>query len=400
MRSVTQLGEGLLAGGSDEAGRGVDAAIWRSEDGLDWQRVVDGALAGPNAERITDVVEGSESVVAVGIDANLAGFDDFYEIVGVVRAAAWVSVDGVAWGRVDVPAVCPDQPRSFPQEVLWGVAAGGPGFVGVGNSTCFTRTTQNASDAPQLVDSGDNGTDAAVWTSVDGSSWQRVEPAQRGLALPGDQGMEDVVVRDGTVVAVGWSEEENVRGLQPAAWVSRDGLVWVRAPDQPAVGEYTTACMNSVVATEEGFVAVGSASDDFMGRGTTDGPACTPPPEAFRTQQQEAAAWYSEDGLNWSPATIELGAEPAEVVAMTSVAMVAGRLIAVGFRARLPDDRDAMAWESNDGKTWRQASGATGTLSRPDIQEASDVTSGGPGAVAVGRDGTILEVDAAIWTSP
>jgi len=57
-------------------------------------------------------------------------------------------------------------------------------------------------------------------------------------------------------------------------------------------------------------------------------------------------------------------------------------------------------WISDDGRQWRPVTDPTDALRGPDLQQANDITASGPGIVAVGIDGTLTDVDAAVWTSP
>jgi hypothetical protein len=383
MTAVTRLDNGFIAIGSDDSGQTMDGAIWLSSEGLEWSRVTDSGreLGGAHDQSIPDADQGSSSVVAVGSEGFPAP-DGGRSVAG----AAWVSVDGSSWSRVDVPMVCPDvEPEEFlPLDRLRAVVAAGPGFVAVGSGSCSGPTVV-ATDA-----GGGGATDAGVWTSVDGTSWERVDPQHHGLTNQFFQGMDDVTVRDGTLVAVGWTEE-TPNAVQPMAWVSRDGVAWARAPDQSAFESRIWACMNSVAATRDGYVAVGAASDEGVLIGDAGGGSpCLPDPESERgLSELDAAAWHSEDGLNWSEASFEPALEPSDVEAMSSVAVVGDTLVAVGWSGRLPADRDVSVWVSSDGKQWREVTDSTETLSRLDLQEANGVASTGSGAVAVGIAGRL-----------
>ena len=50
--------------------------------------------------------------------------------------------------------------------------------------------------------------------------------------------------------------------------------------------------------------------------------------------------------------------------------------------------------------TWAEALDTAGALSQPGSQLIVGATEGGPGLVAVGSDGGVDGVKAAVWTSP
>lgn len=78
-------------------------------------------------------------------------------------------------------------------------------------------------------------------------------------------------------------------------------------------------------------------------------------------------------------------------------------LVAVGHTGG-PDDADAVVWTSLDGLTWSRVAHDEAVFGGADNQEMFDVTTGGPGLVAVGWDGTgrwedPISDEAAVWTS-
>ena len=101
--------------------------------------------------------------------------------------------------------------------------------------------------------------------------------------------------------------------------------------------------------------------------------------------------WTSPDGSSWTQATVAL--PPADSSLGGSVGALAvsgGTRIAVGA-VRSETNRAAAVWLSTDGTTWTPAP-ADPTFSGALM---SSVVAGGPGFVAVGRDGS----GAAVWTS-
>lgn len=181
--SVTTGGPGFVAVGFHGTDR---AMVWVSTDGLEWRAVPDSEVFAQAA--MAGVTSSNGRLVAVGRDLTSIDHE---------RAAAWTSRDGVAWRRV----VGPDLEGAQMIDVV----QGGPGFVAVGTML--------------------EGVDAsAVWTSVDGESWNLV-PQQTDLAR---SFMWSVAAAGPGLVATGW-----YRNPEPsvAFWTSVDGRTWTRSPD-------------------------------------------------------------------------------------------------------------------------------------------------------------------------
>ena len=278
MRSVTVGGPGLVAVGGD-GGRGA-AAVWTSTDGISWQQVPhdEAVFAGDDLQEMRSVTVGGPGLVAVGSDGP--------------AAAVWTSADGISWQRV------PHDEAVFGganRQEMWSVAAGVPGLVAVGE------------------DRGRNA--AAVWTSNDGISWQRVPHDESVFAGDDLQEMRSVTVGGPGLVAVGydWVREA------AAAWTSNDGISWQRVPHDEAVfGGESPQVMWSVAAGGPGLVAVGN---DFGHGG--------------------AAVWTSADGISWQRVPHDeavFGGDGPQF--MKSVTAGGPGLVAVG------SDRKAAVWTS------------------------------------------------------
>ena len=354
MKAVVAAGPGLVAvggetwcdDGSEEcsAASPISAAVvWTSVDGLTWVRVPhdEEVFGGPGLQRMLGLTVGGPGLVAVGRDGSDEQGD----------AAVWTSVDGLTWTRV------PHDEEVFGgpgEQRMVSVTAGGPGLVAVGR------------------DGSDEQGDAAVWTSVDGSSWSRVADDEAVFGGADAQTMSSVAVRGSVLVAVGsdgpfsddWDEVREGRVEDAAVWTSVDGLTWSRVPHDEAVfGGPGVQRMLSVTAGGPGFVAVGRSP-------------------------WGSAMWTSVDGSTWSRS------EDAEVGPMRSVTAAAEGLVAVG-RSFPIQAWSAMVWTSPDGLAWSGREGNTG------YAEMLSVTVGGPGLVAVGlenvegRDGW----QAAVWVT-
>ncbi len=238
-------------------------------------------------------------------------------------------------------------------DVISSVIEGGPGLVAVGGA-------MNAGNA-----------DAAVWTSADGVTWDRIAgPDVLGVTV-GYQMIMDVANGPMGLVAVGWVDTK-FGDLDPPIWVSPDGLTWSRLTgnadafspgslinaittggpgfvavgisdvgsaaiwvsgdgkswtrvEQPLGDGYTDSQITDILATDSGLVAVGFADPEW---------------QHFATGR--VLAWTSQDGLTWDRS--DLGSETGTVWAVAGTGDTA---IAVGNTSD-----DSAAWISSDAKTW------------------------------------------------
>jgi len=355
MKSVTVGGPGLVAVGSDGNdgdGKDADAAVWTSVDGIAWSRVPhdEAVFGGTRGQRMNSVTAGGPGLVAVG-SVDSVGND------GDVDAAVWTSVDGIAWSRV------PHDEAVFGgahEQWMNSVTAGGPGLVAVGS----------------VGSEGD--ADAAVWTSVDGTTWSRVPDDEAVFGGVGDQVMNSVTVGGPGLVAVGvgagrMTVDEGQVDWDPSAavWTSVDGITWSRVPHDEAVfGEAGDQTMNSVTVGGPGLVAVGleKFGDDV------------PSGRAF-----DAAVWTSVDGITWSRVPQDeavFGGTGNQM--MHSVTAQGAGLVAVGADGGFYATRsDAVVWTSVDGVTWSRVPHDEAVFGGSDMLS---VTVAGTGLVAVGDE--------------
>ena len=80
---------------------------------------------------------------------------------------------------------------------------------------------------------------------------------------------------------------------------------------------------------------------------------------------------------------------------MNRVLATGSGAVAVGYDGP-PDDLDAAAWFSSNGRSWTEAS----VPHEPGDQGIAAVAEGGPGFVGVGTDASTGDENAAVWTSP
>ncbi|MBI3750340.1 MAG: hypothetical protein HY263_01625 [Chloroflexi bacterium] len=224
MTTIVSTDRGLVAGGSVGPELGDrHARLWRSADGLAWQPVPDdpGAFAGAEVAAIEWTATGYVALGRLGTGGRATG------------SIAWRSSDGLAWTRVDDPALASGLAVSLVMTPA--------GLLAVGSD-------------------GDER-EAVAWSSVDGASWTRAPSEPARLHFGEKIRMTDVVVTPSGYVAVG-----NYVGVQfgtGTSWLSADGLHWTQAPDQPTLGQ---AEPEAVVAWRDRLVIVGSrgAPDNYI----------------------------------------------------------------------------------------------------------------------------------------
>jgi hypothetical protein len=281
------------------------------------------------------------------------------------RPGVWISPDGANW------AVVPHDETVFGghgEGYLEAVAAGPLGLVAVGSE-------YNGDDY-----------DAVVYTSPDGLAWSRVADPEGLFGGPGWQGMHAVTAGGPGWVAVGYDDvgEGSEADWIAAVWTSPDGVTWSRVPhDEALFGGQNDQEMFGVVAAGPGLVAVG-------------------------VDDEAPAAWVSADGLSWGKVSSDrFSSDPDFADAdktMRAVAVGPMGLVAVGSLGwyvgpDAEDDVDAAVWVSDDGLSWTLVSEDAAIFGGPEDQEMAAVTAGGPGLVAVGRDGSGGDANAAVWVS-
>ena len=176
MKGVVEFKGRLFAVGRD----GTNAAVWTSEDALDWKRETDSAL---------EATRGSLEMRAVGTIGTRVIAVGHEGTGGDVSAAAWIwSRARPTWRRGTGDFV----PRG---QEMFGLTRVSPDVVAVGRDTVSRPT-------------------AAVWRSRDGSTWTAVSSSS--FAGESDVGMESAVQLDnGIVLSVGNS------GGDAAIWESK-----------------------------------------------------------------------------------------------------------------------------------------------------------------------------------
>jgi hypothetical protein len=225
----------VVATGSDfvaVANSEVGPSIWSSADGNAWRRTVGNDLGSGVAIRLIQLEDG---YLMIGTD-DVSG-DDGYTSIGVI----WRSANGITWERV--PAQASLEQASIDDAARIGdlYVAVGPSDVEEGgfalistDGITWARTTEppfagvglmvnrlmSAHGALVLTgwDPGATTSPFRAWTSSDGRSWAEVR-AQRGTAGPGIE-IEGWVLGEDGIVAVGRASRAG-ETVAPAAWVIR-----------------------------------------------------------------------------------------------------------------------------------------------------------------------------------
>lgn len=256
------------------------------------------------------------------------------------------SGDGVRWtAGGSLPAGCDTQVSA--------IARRGDLLVAAGSDVTAIRTAIDKGEATNAMPGG------AVWTSTDGTTWQRI-PDQPAFA----SGELDRVTAGPAGFMAVRAFESLVRSL--------DGSTWSEAPVRTP-----GAKVSGVAATDEGFVAVGSL-------GAT------------------AAAWTSPDGQQWQRASFTAGSDAS--ADLLSVAAQGRRLVALGAVPAPGDDAIAVSWtglaswlSTDGGASWRQT-GSTLHGTAPDLYPPSipDLYALSGGFIALGNPGA---GGIAVWNS-
>jgi hypothetical protein len=329
---------------------------------------------------IDDVAVGDGRLVAVG----------YVGLRGIWTAIGWTSTDGDHWTLTTIDAA----PASLAVAIAavpgtGAFVAGGrvdraPAIWTSGDGTTWQRaavpTLSNGAEwerittvlptAGGFIAGGSVGPElgerrARFWTSTDGATWVAIpdEPAFAGAEVA------DILAVGGRFVAIG-KLGTGQRWTGSVAWLSDDGRTWQRIDSPELAGGIASAL---APAPGGGWVAVGSDPDE-----------------------REARVWRSQDGTTWSLSPREDSrVYHGEKIRMTDVTAVHGGLLAVGNYVGVQFGT-ATSWISPDGVAWRRAAdyAALGQ------GEMLAVTRGGPGLVAVGSFGAPDNYIPTVWLTP
>jgi hypothetical protein len=236
-----------------------------------------------------------------------------------------------------------------------------------------------------VVDPANSRTQAAVWQSEDGRTWERndldaaesgaseeinaVTRTEDGLLATGSAGVGDeanaVLWRSSGEPEAEWTQtappemtsDHEVWGfdvatgaggtlvaggerawgdIRPRLWHSTNGEDWqvVDGGDDGPFQQSGEESISAISAFGDGFVAVGWERVDG---------------------EQNGLAWYSPDGVSWEAVdAAELGGDGRQ--ALLSVAAADGVVVAGGYSADESGQGQPLVWRSEDGQTWSEAS--------------------------------------------
>ncbi|GLW65290.1 hypothetical protein Arub01_35340 [Actinomadura rubrobrunea] len=374
--------------------RGRDILLSRSADGRTWQDA--GSLPSENGRIVHSGTVSGEQTIAVGRTTGSGDAD--------ALLAVW---DG--------------RGSQLPVDV-----AKIPGAVRPDHSVTSVGVT-----ADRAVAVGSSGGDAAIWTSLDGSTWSRAQGEGTALSRPGPQKLLSVVHGNAGWLAVGsdqaaprrplvvtssdgatWEAVDSGEqfkpakntslatfaatygpagyvivgedGLSAATWFSTDLKTWERGRSVGNNGlealPNSNRWLRDVASGPSGYVAVGGLRDPALGKG----PAARP------------AVWTSPDGKQWTLQQLPLLGGLAEAF-LTHVAMKGNTVVALGTGAAGSTSTPVGYVSTDGGKTWRE--------SRPAAPEETDnikvtaLTATSNGFVATGTAGRDGSTDVVSWTS-
>ena len=238
----------------------------------------------------------------------------------VATISTTYSSDGVHWHDGTVM----QQPVSIDDLQVVGLYEGPSGLLAVGASGAC----------------GDSWIEA-LWTSLDGISWQKVDTKKAF----GETVIENVSGGSSGFVATASDGR--------AVWTSRDGQNWMLVKlDTPA-----SSRIDAGTAFSGGYVLVGSTETvgaRSCGAYVTD-PSAPPTPAP---PMRSPAVWWSPDGATWNNAELP-GATSAYAVEM-QVCRANDRTLVALEEYRSDASSGYTFWISNDGRTWKSPAAPSG----------------------------------------
>lgn len=237
----------------DKPSEGRKAAVWTSRNARQWKltrirsasRFLDVDQERPQAQ-INSVARFNGRLYAVGVVS--ATPTDIRPNRVNWEAAVWRSRDtaGEDWEPVDDI----EAPGGEGDQFMNGVTAWSGGLVAVGG------------------DGFGQDTEAAVWTSRDGNSWQRVqvdETPVNPFRRPGESSaMTSVAAIGETIVAVGYTERLG-GAKSPTTWITKDPQLWPQPDTFSMLGEATSITRQHGAVMEVGWTIPQSRRSPAIG---------------------------------------------------------------------------------------------------------------------------------------
>ena len=306
---------GVFAGGWEQDGTHTDAAMWASNDGVNWHPVLTAASAFASG--------GDRVITALAAEGN--GLTPTgYVAVGGVRTgnqwapASWLSPDGASWSPPST---------SFAGVVPAAANLASSGAVVRGVSVVPTGVTTSV-----MVAVGGGSGAQHLWRSTDGMQWSGVGLPAGAAAATADWRATQVAT-DGTRTLV----VDGIAG-QPHLLADTAGA-WSEPSANPAVfGPVRPDAAPVAMAASPGGVVVAVHVDQ--------------PPQAIGAGTTATAFLTSADASTWELASSEASVgSPFAAASVAAVANSVGHVVAVGYRDA-GGHRRAVAWLSRDARTW------------------------------------------------
>jgi hypothetical protein len=298
LSDVARGGPGLVALGNVYQDGGGVPAVWTSSDAVSWERVQhrDAVFGGDEDLSIRTLGRVGSGFVAFGAEGDVAS--------GEFGVVSWVSPDGLSWSRVALDA------DAFGEDVVSSVVSGGPGVVAFGTALWASSDGRSwdrleyddvlgglesyLNDAVVTpsglvavgADQSGGDRDAAVWTSSDGRTWNRVPHDASLFGAAGEQLMSVVVAGEFGLLAAG-SEDSPSR---PLFWTSKEGASWTRI-DGPAFGSAEGWRVSDMAAGPPGVVVFGTNPREF----TQEMWLGIPPGEAVPEPAGVRGVWHRDN---------------------------------------------------------------------------------------------------------
>ncbi|MGI8807468.1 MAG: hypothetical protein ACR2KK_06445 [Acidimicrobiales bacterium] len=307
-----------------------DVRVFTSDDGVGWKRAEDRPFV---HAALGDVARGPDGgLIAVGGRPFEAAFVDDRPL----KFLTWSSNDGSEWIRGEMP---PDANPPYSSRTLNSVAVRNDRTVVVGDAfnetdvdgVIFVKDAggdfRRAVAAPGLagpedtqlltVCGGPSGfvtaglvekggkTDAAVWFSPDGDTWERADGA--GITAGGDKVVAGCVATGSGFVMAG--NKMKGQAADAAVWRSADGRSWTSVESPVFTGD-DSQYIQSLVADGDWMVAVGGDS---------------------RTGPSEGAIWTTSDGgSRWQRLTLGPEFRGHNSQSISEVVIAGGRIVVGG----------------------------------------------------------------------
>jgi hypothetical protein len=285
-RGVFQSVNRVVATGSTIVTLGAQAS-----DGLVRQQFLVSTNAGASWQLAPVSAPGGGQAALSHPAALLAGGPGGWLAVG--PQAIWTSQSGLTWTLAATHGISPQ----FPGDSVWVITKTGGGFLAAG------------------ADVSHGTSQAVIWTSRNGLTWQRMTAAQLGLAGPGEivQNISYATWRGNATVISG--TVARARTTYDAAWLSTNsGAAWTRVTIPADHGAGTA--ISGLGSDSAGFVAVRPGR---TAGGTADGIVYFSP---------NGQAWQYSAAIDpaggWGPGVVK-GSDYGLVVTGTTAA---GQLVA------------------------------------------------------------------------